>query len=454
MRRIILYIGLIPFLLGGCGSMLKTAYTPPEVTMPERWNAGETEAASSDAAEWPSDFGDPELSRLVKLALERNNDLAAATFRVRQAQLTAGIARQDLFPELSAGIEADNSKDLSNGEVGQTYSGSLAIGYEADLWGKLSRTHDAAAWEAVATGEDRQSTALTLVSTTMQLYWEIAYDNVRLGLSTRNIESSEETLRLVTAQAQYGAASDLEVNEARQDLASQQVTRYGLVQERREDVSALAVLFDMPPGKEMADPQELAATRLPAIPAGLPAQILARRPDLRAAEMRLRKLLANTDAARADFYPTLSLTGSLGSSSTELSKLLDNPVAALVSSVAFPFLNWKTLDLNLEVSQAEYDEAVATFRQTLYEAMKEVEDALSDRNNLIEKGKRLKESLEAAREVERIYAIRYQSGSGTLKDWLSAQDTRRTAEETVAENTYNRLINYVTLYAALGGQPI
>lgn len=451
MRCIILYIGLIPFLLGGCGSLMKTEYVRPEVTVPEAWSAHESVA--DDAAEWPSDFGDPELSRLVKLALERNNDLAAATIRVRQAQLQAGIAYQDLWPDLSAKIKGDNRKDLNNGRTTDSYSGSLGISYEADLWGKLSRTHDAAAWEAVATDEDRRSTALSLVSTTMKLYWEIAYDNVRLDLSARNIESSEETLKLMMAQEQYGAASDLEVNEARQDLASLRAERCGLEQERQEDITALAILFDMPPGKIMADPQKLTGTNLPSIPAGLPADLLGRRPDLRASELRLRKLLAKTDAAEAEFYPTLSLTGTLSSSAERLSKLLDNPVAALASSLAFPFLNWKELELNVDVSKAEYDEAVTDFRQTLYEAMKEVEDALSERQNLAQKGDRLNDSLKAAREVERIYGVRYKSGSGTLKDWLDAQDTRRKAEESVATNSYNRLVNHVTLYQTLGGEP-
>lgn len=180
---------------------------------------------------------------------------------------------------------------------------------------------------------------------------------------------------------------------------------------------------------------------------------LGRRPDLRAAELRLRKLLAETDVAKASFYPTLSLTDTLGGSSADLANLPDNPFAALASSITFPFLSWNKLELNLDYSRAEYDEAVVSFRQTLYEAMKEVEDALSDRKNLVDKGDRLSESLEAARKVEHIYEVRYKSGAGTLKDWLDAQDTRRSAEDALAGNIYNRLLNYVTLYQALGGDP-
>ena len=274
-----------------------------------------------------------------------------------------------------------------------------------------------------------------------------------LSLSNRNIESAEKTLELMLAQERFGATSALKVSQAKQDLASLKADHQSLVQQRQEDINALAVLFDMPPGKIMADPRQLTDATLPAIPAGLPAELLGRRPDLRAAELRLRKLLANTDAARASFYPALSITGSLGSSSKELVNILENPLLALASNVAFPFLNWNNLQLNQKVTQAEYDEAVINFRQTLHEAMAEVENALSNHRNLTEQGKHLGENVKAAREVERIYEIQYQSGYGTLKDWLDAQDTRRTAEKTLAENIYNRLTNFVTLYQALGGEP-
>lgn len=446
---------LVPLLLGGCGALLRTEYVRPETAARQQWAAEtalENSAASANAASWPEGFGDAELARLVQLALERNNDLAAAALRVRQAQIKAGLAFDDLLPDLSATGGTSSKKSTRSGDWSMEYSAEAGISYEADLWGRLASARDAAEWEAMATEQDRASAELTVVSTTMQLYWQIAYRNVRMELGERNIESAAQTLELILAQEQYGAASALEVNEARQNLASLRAEQQDLIQSRQEDVNALAVLFDMPPGTVMTDPGELAAT-LPDIPAGLPAELLGRRPDLRAAELRLRELLAETDAARAGFYPTLSLTGTYGGSSEVLATLFENPLLTAASSIALPFLNWNNLHLNLQEKQAEYDEAVVNFRQTLYEAMEEVENALSKRLVLAAKAGRLEESLEAAREVERIYEVRYRAGSGTLKDWLDAQDTRRTAEQSRAENLYDRLTNYVTLYEALGGAP-
>ncbi|MFW5489474.1 MAG: efflux transporter outer membrane subunit [Desulfovibrio sp.] len=460
MRKLQIIIAVTAaLLLAGCGPALHTDYKRPDLTIPASWNAtGNTSGAVNslvgDAAQWPTSFGDSKLESLVELALARNNDLAAATIRVRKAQLEAGIAQRDLIPGLSATGTSNNSKEVTHDtDWTNSYSANLQVSYEVDLWGKLSSAYDAKKWEAIATDQDRQSTALSLVGTTMQLYWQIAYYNVRLSLSAANIKSAEETLQLVKSQEKYGVATDLEVNEALKTLAGLKVSRQPLVQSRQEAINSLAVLFDMPPGEVMADPHVLQVATMPTIPAGLPAQLLGRRPDLRAAELRLRELLAQTDVARANFYPTLALTGSLGGSSTELADVLENPIGTLATNLALPFLNWNTLTLREDVSKADYDEAVINFRQSLYVAMKDVENALSNRTVLQRQSHMLQENLTAARKVEHIYEVRYKAGYGTLKDWLQAQNSRRAAEASLTENLYNRLVNFVTLYQALGGQP-
>ena len=452
MKKYIFLILPAAFLLSGCAELLRTDFRSPETVLPEQWSAIPHDT-TFQAATWPEDFGDPQLDELLKLVLERNNDLAAAAIKVRKARLQAGLVREDMFPDISASVGTQSDKELKRGDWDTSFSSQFQIGYEVDLWGRLARARDSAEWEAMATEQDRQSTALSLAGTTMKLYWEIAYDNVRLQLSSKNIESSRQTLALMESQERYGAASPLEVNQARQELAGLLAAHQTLEQARKEDMNALAVLFDMPPGSVVSDPENLSMATLPAIPAGVPAELLGRRPDLRGAELRLRSLLADTDAARASFYPALSLTGSLGSASTELSTMLNNPAATLISGLTFPLLNWNTLKLELKVSRAEYDEAAVNFRQTLYEAMAEVENALSNRDHLAGQGRHLAENLAAAQEVERIYEVRYKSGSGTLKDWLDAQDNRRSVEESVATNLFEPLTNFVTLYQALGGEP-
>jgi outer membrane protein TolC len=201
----------------------------------------------------------------------------------------------------------------------------------------------------------------------------------------------------------------------------------------------------------MADPARLPRYPLPDARAGVPAELLGRRPDLRAAELRLREALATVDATRASFYPPLTLTGALGSASPTLSDILRNPIGSLGAGLTLPFLQWNQMQLNIKISKADYEERVVNFRQSLYQAMADVENALSNRAQLALQAAQLDASLSAARQAERLYEVRYRAGAVPLKDWLDAQEKRRTAEIARDENMLNRLVNQVTVYQALGG---
>jgi outer membrane protein TolC len=255
----------------------------------------------------------------------------------------------------------------------------------------------------------------------------------------------------VQSQYRAGAVSGLELAEARQALASQLASQRQLQQQAVEAQTALALLFDGPPGTSTSNPQSLPDTALPSVRAGLPVDLLARRPDLRAAQLRLQGSFTNIDATRLSYYPSLTLTGSLGTSSASLLSLLSNPVAALGAGISLPFLRRTEMKLNIQVSEAEYEEAVVNYRQTLYVALGDVENSLSAQEQLAQQGLLLAQVLEDARRVERLYEIQYRAGAATLKAWLDAQERRRSAEIAVAENRLARLSNQVGLYQALGG---
>jgi outer membrane protein TolC len=169
--------------------------------------------------------------------------------------------------------------------------------------------------------------------------------------------------------------------------------------------------------------------------------------------MRLRESSANIDATRASYYPALSLTGSLGSASSSLLRVMQNPVATLGAGITLPFLQWREMQLTNKVSQNQFEEAVVNFRQTLYQAMSDVENGLSARTQYAAQAILLKQSYEAAISAERIYEIRYRSGAVALKLLLDAQEKRRTAELAVTQNRLDQLQTHVTLYQALGGAP-
>jgi len=476
-------------LLGGCGGLLQTPYEPPAVQVPPNWRqggpanagrpadpapapgpvaamppaaAGATAGAAAASTSAPSDdapfgawwrrFGDTDLDRLVDAALARNNDLAAAAVRVRRAQLVAGLAQDDLYPLFGGRVGVDRSRALyGDRAISRSNSAELTVSYELDLWGRLSRARDAAQWEADATEQDRQSAALTLTGTASTLYWQTGFINQRIASSLESIGYAERTLALVRAQYAAGGASALEVAEAEQNLANQQAAHTDLLQQRVQYANALAILFDGPPGQAAADPRRLPQGPLPEVRAGLPADLLGRRPDLRAAELRLREALANVDATRAAYYPPITLTGSLGSVSAALGELLRNPVAALGAGLNMPFLQVNRARLDIALSRTDFEERVVSFRQALYQALADVEDALSARTQLADRGALLQRSLDAARRAERLYEVRYRAGAVSLRFWLDAQEQRRNAEVALDQNRLDRLVNQAQLYQSLGG---
>ncbi len=448
------YIGLLTlaFLLTGCAALMHTPYQTPQVTLPSTWTyQGEINGPAQDR--WWEEFGDPALNHLVTEALQRNNDLAAATVRVRQAQLQADQAGSERLPSFSVQGNGEISRYLGSGnrEI-RNAAASAAVSYELDLWGKLGSAYDAARWEAMATEEDRAGTALSLIGTTASFYWQIGSLNQQIRQSEASIEYAKQTLQLVRVQKTAGAASNLEILEAEGNLASQEASHTTLIQQRVEARNSLAILFDGPPQSlKTTEPQNLSRATVPEVSAVLPAHLLSRRPDLRAAEARLRAALANTDATRASFYPAINLSGQLGGSSEQLARFLSNPLATLGADLVLPFVQWRDMRRNIKISEAEYEQAIISFRQTLYSALADVENSLSARQQYREQAQKLEQALSTAQQTEELYRIRYQAGGSPLKSWLDAQENRRQAEIALAENRLNQLQNHITLSKSLGG---
>lgn len=443
-------------MLAACAS--PSAYRTPDVAVPGQWQQQQASPASAPtstqavvAERWWERFGDTQLTQLVDEALQRNNNLAVAALKVRRAQLQAGLAASAQLPSISLGANTSASRLLERGPTTRSTGVTASVSWEADLWGRLAAQRNAADWEAQATDEDRAAAALSLVGTTANLYWQVAYLNQRIESGQQSIDYARKTLELVKIQHAAGSVTGLEEAQAQQTLASQEASQSQLVQQRVEARNALAILFDGPPSQTLGEVQRLPDTALPAVEAGLPASVLARRPDLRAAELRLRSSLATVDATRTSYYPTLSLTGSLGSTSNVLSSVLNNPLATLGAGLALPFIQWRDMQRNVAVSQVDYEQAVLGFRQTWYQALADVENALSARTQLEVQAQQLQLSLTAALQSERLSEIQYRAGAVPLKTWLDAQETRRVATNNLAQNRLNRLTNLVTLYQVLGG---
>jgi len=441
-------------LLSGCSGLTRSVYRQPEVAVPAGWSTGALNGAAAPQGEkWWQNFNDPVLNQLIDRALRSNNDLAAAAIKVRRARLQSGLTDTNLTPSLSIGANSSLSRDLKRSSDTRTHNVTAALSYELDLWGKLATARDAASFEAQATEFDRQGAALSLIGTTAASYWQIGYLNQLIAISRAGIDYAEKTVALVELKYRAGAVSALDLVQSRQTLAAQRAAADILVLQRSQARNALAILLDQAPQNSLPEPQLLPDGALPEVEAGLPASLIGRRPDLRAADLRLREYLANVDTTRASYYPTFTLTGSLGGSSTSLLKVLQDPVAALGAGLTLPFVQWNTMSLNVKISETHYEEAVVNFRQALYTGLSEVENALSARTQYAAESTRLEESVALAKSAETLLEIRYRAGSSGIQFWLDAQESRRSAEKALIGNRLNRYNNMMTLYKALGGEP-
>ena len=446
--------------LVGCAAVVKTPYQTPAVQTPSQFQYVKVTSQQRQQAlyadQWWTLFGDAQLNQLVDAVLAKNADLAVAGMTLKQARLQAELAENQQKPRVSSTVSTSHVFDLNDGsDTSSGLSAKAGLSYEVDLFGKLARQTEAKRWEALATEQDLQATAQSLIGTTAKLYWQLAYYNESRTTAEQSLATSQKLYDLVKVQYQAGAVSGLDLTQAEQSVQSQKASLSQIQQSLVETRTAIAVLLHMPVQQLSIDePQSLPRLALPSIAAGLPADILSRRPDLKAAELRLRESLATKDATTASYYPSISLTGNIGSSSTSLTQLLKNPALTLGASLSLPFLQYNDMKRDLAISQLDYEKAIVQYRQTLYQAFADVENALSARTELSQQVQLQQRNLELAEKVERLTQVRYRYGAVALKTLLDQQETTRTARLTLVNTKQSQYNAYVTLMQALGGSPI
>jgi NodT family efflux transporter outer membrane factor (OMF) lipoprotein len=460
-----LLVTALAFAIGACAST--SHYRLPDVAAPDGYPsdtrsgdagnahfvAGAQFPASDIAADpWWKGFGDARLEAFIDDVLAHNNDLASAALRVRRAQLDAGLSGDALLPQLGGSASGGYSRQLDgDGEGQHTHGANFSVRYEVDLWGRLRTARDAARLEAEASAEDREATALALVGTASRLYTTLGFLNQRIAAADASLERVEKTRALVDVQYRAGAVSGVELRESEQSLHSQQAARSALVQQRVETRNAIAVLRDGQRWPESDEPQNLSAIAHPPLPPAVPAELLGRRPDLRAAELRLRRAFANVDVVRTSYYPAFSLSAGAAGSSSHLVEVLRDPVASLGAALSLPFLGWNEMRLNVRASKVDLEIAISGFRQSLHQALSEVDNTLSARTQLALQEAALAAALTEAIAIERLYEVRYRAGATPLRTWLEAQESQRSAEIALAQARLAQFQNDVLMFQSLGG---
>jgi NodT family efflux transporter outer membrane factor (OMF) lipoprotein len=460
--------------LAGCAAPAgHTAWPSPE--LPARWMAAsqasgenldssasgagavvppEVAGAASPAARggrWWHAFGDDALNALVDEALANNADLAVAAIRVRRAQLEAGLVGAETGPRANLTGTANVGRAFDAEGVRRSSGVNAALSYELDLWGKLAARRDEAAWRTQASEADREAAALLLIGTTSKLYWRIGYLNESIAFAEASIADAQRTSALLEARAAAGAATPADVARARQQLAVLRAEQAKSQLERESERNALALLLNRRPDEQGTYEQGLFGTPVPGVQAGLPANVLSRRPDLRAAESRLRARLAHVDFARAALYPDLALTAELGTRSEGLVRLLQNPIASVGTAIALPFIQWNTVRLKVALSETEFEEASIDFRKQIYQALADVETALAAKTQLDAAARQRARAFEQATLAATSARARFELGATDATPWLDAQHGQRLARVDQLANRLARLENRIDLFLALGG---
>ena len=430
------------------------------------WKIAEP-SANLPRGEWWQFFSDPELNRLETLAATNNQNLVAAAARFAQARALAAEARADFYPQLNAGgtpggditRQRTSASAPSQGQAaGQpytydTFTAPIYLGWELDLWGRVRRQSEAARARFIASADDLESAKLDLAAEVADDYFTLrALDNEHT-LVANTIEAYHRSLQLTENRRRGGIVSDLDVAQAATQLHSAEAQLPVIELDRAQLLHALATLCGRSPVDFIVETNAAALAVVPGIPAGLPGELLERRPDIAAAERRVAAANADVGIATAAFFPTVRFNGLAGFQSVDANTWFDWPsrLWAVGPSIQLPLFTGGFNRAQLAGARAAYNETVATYRQTVLDAFGEVEDTLAAQRLLTEEWTAENAALAAARHALEIANNRYSDGLVTYLDVATAQTVALTHEQTVVQLEGSRLVTAINLIKALGG---
>ena len=445
-------------LLAGC-SMIPT-YERPDAPVAAQWpgTTVSTTTASPAAAElaWQDFFTDATLRRLIDTALHNNRDLRVAVLNIEQARAQLGIKRADQFP--SVGVAVNGSRTPSNsGGITSSYSaGLLVTAYEFDFFGRVASLKEQALAQYLATAEGSKTAQISLIATVAQSWLSLQADEELLALTQQTLTTREDSFKLVQLRFDNGASSELDLRLAQSLVEAARVTLAQQQRQRAQDENALVLLLGQGLPAEVRDQlasTKLTALRLPELPAGLPSDLLTRRPDIRQAEQQLIAANANIGAARAAFFPRISLTAGVGSASSELSGLFQDGAwgFTLVPQLLLPIFDAGRNQAGLDSAKTGRAIAVAQYEKSIQSAFREVADALAGRDTLARQLQAQQAQLDAETTRLRLTNLRYENGAASQLDWLDAQRSQFAVQQAMVQTRLAYLQNQVALYKTLGG---
>ncbi|HEX8947865.1 MAG TPA: efflux transporter outer membrane subunit, partial [Dissulfurispiraceae bacterium] len=409
---------------------------------------------------WQDFFVNEQLQKLIALALQNNRDLRIAALNIERSQALYRIQRADLFPTVAVagtGIaERTPSTASTNGKSSVMHQYNIDLGfsaYELDLFGRIRSLKDEALEQFFATEEARRSVQISLVAQVAGSYLNLAADKEHLKIAQDTLETQQTSYNLIKRRFEAGASSELDLRQAQTsvDAARVDIARY--TSQVAQDENALAFVVGSPVPAELMPSGLGAITALKELSAGLPSEVLQRRPDIVQAEHLLKAANANIGAARANFFPRISLTTSAGLSSSQLSHLFKGAAGAwsFAPQIVMPVFDSGRYRAELKVSEVDRDILIAQYEKAIQGAFREVADALAQHGTLDDQMEAQSSLTNATSETYRLAQARYKNGIASFLNVLDAQRSLYSAQQGLISVRLSRLINMVTLYKVLGG---
>jgi len=399
------------------------------------------------AQPWQAYFQDPRLAQLIAAALANNRDLRVSVLNIQVARAQVGLSRAGDFPTVNA--QATRARQTGTTTIDTV--GLAVAGYEVDLWGRVRSLTDAALAQLSATEEARKAAQISLVASVANAYYAMAGDQALLDVATQTLATRADTLRLVQLRFDNGVASsvDLQLNKSLVETA--RVAFVAAQRQRALDQNALELLVGGPLPASLPAMPKWDDMALPDVPAGLPSDVLLARPDVRQAEQQLIAANANIGAARAAFFPTITLTGSYGTASKTLGGLFDHSAWSFIPQVTLPIFDAGRTRNNLRVSEAQKDIATAQYEKAVQTAFRDVADALAGRATLLDQLAAQQAQTAAEAERFKLANLLFTNGVASSLDQLDAQRSLFASQQALVQVKLALLQNRIAVYRALGG---
>ena len=452
-----LIVSLLALLASGC--MVGPDYVRPPVDAPAAWRLTEPEVKDLANTAWWEQFGDPVLNDLVATALRENKDLLIATARIDEFAGNYGFVRSGLFPQIGAGYEASRQKNVGAavigagaGETFNSYSAVLNASWEIDIWGRIRRQTEAANAQLLASEEGRNGVVLSLVGSVAGAYINLRNLDRQLEIARATAKSRGESYELFKLRFEGGVISLLELSQNKSQYEEALASIPPLEKAIAQQENGLSVLLGRNPGPIVRG-KDIDQLALPAIPAGLPSDLLERRPDIRRAEQNLIAANAQIGAAKAAYFPTISLTGFFGYASPSLSSLFNsqNKVWQYSMPISMPIFTAGAIAGQVQAAEAVQQQALFGYQKAIQEAFREVNDSLVSQDRTREQLLAQRRQVEALKVYASTARLRYDNGYTSFIEVLDAERSLFNVQLQYTQTHQVQLQAMINLYLAMGG---